>query len=293
MELRAPGDAALAGREQRDREGLAPLGDDCFAVKVESHGIRRRTNALEHRALSYHARTPGPNRSDDLAGVEVATNLTLPCPLAVESCYAALVRLGVLGPAFGDLSGLARAAQLLLDQFSAERVIYLGIDDALDRVVGAWASDLVGANPSDVVLFERAAHACAKAQPEQISAFVSSERARRRLRVFSSLPPSPGRTIELLDGRVAVLLYDKANLDEDDIAGASLLIFGKSSSKLLKRVGARTFVAPGKIGSEGGGSAMLDDESGGVRVRIVDASGQVSHTEVVGGIAAAAKLKVQ
>ncbi len=157
-------------------------------------------------------------------------------------------------------------------------MIYLGIDDALDRVVGAWASDLVGANPSDLVLFERAAGACAKAQSAEIAAFVASERARRKLRVFSNLPPHPGRTIELLDGRVAVLLYDKAHLDEDDIAGASLLIFGKSLAPIVKRLGARTFVAPGKIGSEGGGSAMIDDEAGGVRVRIIDANGATTRT---------------
>lgn len=203
------------------------------------------------------------------------------------------MRLGVLGPASGDLNGLARAAQFLLDGFRAERVIYLAPDDALDRVVGAWASELVGANPNDVVLFERAAHACAKGTPEQIDAFVGSERARRRLRVFSSLPPSPGRTIELIDGRVAVLLYDKASLDEDDIAGASLLVFGKSQQSLVKRVGARTFVAPGKIGCEGGGAAMLDDEKGGVRVRIIDGTGMVSQTEMIGGAIGGAKLKVQ
>ena len=203
------------------------------------------------------------------------------------------MRLGVLGPAFGDLSGLARAAQRLLDSFRAERVIYLGLDDALDRVVGAWASDLVGANPSDLVLFERAARACAQAGPEAIDTFVASERARRRLRVFSSLPPPPGRTIELLDGRVAVLLFDKAHLDEDDIAGASMLIFGKSEGPLVKRVGARTFIAPGQIGSLDGGSAILDDEENGVRIRIVDAEGEVTQVEQVGAAGAATKMRVQ
>lgn len=203
------------------------------------------------------------------------------------------MRLGVLGPAFGDLGGLARAAQRLLDELRAERVIYLGLDDALDRVVGAWASDLVGANPSDLVLFERAARACVQAEPEQIDSFVASERARRRLRVFASLPPPPGRTIELLDGRVAVLLFDKAHLDEDDIAGASMLVFGKSDAPLVKRVGARTFISPGRIGSEAGGSAVLDDEDGGVRVRIVGPDGVVTQTELIGSSTSANKMRVQ
>jgi hypothetical protein len=200
------------------------------------------------------------------------------------------VRLGVLGPAAGDLPALARAAQQLLDEARVERVLYVGSDDALDRVVAGWARLIVGESAPEHALFDRAARRCAAASPEEIAKFVDGERARARLRVFASLPPAPKRTIELLDGRVVCLLFDKALLDEEDILGASVIVFGKSSTPLLRRVGSRVFVAPGTIGTEGGGVAVLDDEGGGIRIELRDATGKVGLTDHV---AATAKVKVQ
>ncbi len=199
------------------------------------------------------------------------------------------MRLGVLGPAAGDLPGLARAAQQLLDEHRVERVLYVGSDDALDRVVAGWARQIVGVD-AEHALFDRAARRCAAATAEEIATFVEGERARARLRVFASLPPAPKRTIELLDGRVVCLLFDKALLDEEDILGASVIVFGKSSTPLLRRVGSRVFVAPGTIGAEGGGIAVLDDEGGGIRIELRDAAGKIGLQEHV---AATAKIKVQ
>ena len=108
------------------------------------------------------------------------------------------MRLGVLGPANGDLPGLARAAQRLLDEHKVERVLYVGSDDALDRVVAGWARQIVGLDPSEHALFDRAARRCAAASADDVEKFVDAERARARLRVFTSLPPAPKRTIELL-----------------------------------------------------------------------------------------------
>ncbi|MGK3964857.1 hypothetical protein WMF38_11885 [Sorangium sp. So ce118] len=200
------------------------------------------------------------------------------------------MRLGVLGPAQGDLPALARGAQHLLDEGHAERVIYIAEDDALDRVVEGWAQSLVGANPTEGALFDRAARR-ATATPEELDAFVASERARLRLKVLMSLPPGQ-RTIEILDGRVALFVFDKAALDEEDIVAASLLVFGKSSEPLIKKVGPRTFFSPGPIGSEGG-TALLDDGQGGVRIEVMNASGAVTAREMVGSSAASPRLRVQ
>src|SRR5262245_45175511 len=133
------------------------------------------------------------------------------------------MRLGILGPAEGDVLALARRAQLLLDDAEAERVIYAADDDALELVVRGWAQGIVGPNPSEEALFDRAAVGCADANSHEIDEFVARERARLRLRVFESLPEAPNRTIEILDGRVVVFVYDKSNLDEEDIAAASVL----------------------------------------------------------------------
>lgn len=201
------------------------------------------------------------------------------------------MRLGILGPARGDLHALAKAAQELLDRFAVERVVYVGADDALDQVVANWARDIVGDDPAQATLFSRAAAACAHASADDVHGFVEAERARLKLRVFSSLPSEDARTIELLDGRVVLLVFDKATLDEEDIIGASLLVYGRADAPLIRRVGVRTFVCPGPIGTAEGGRAVLDDEQGGVQIEIIDAAGKVTQRDHVG--AGAGRMKVQ
>jgi hypothetical protein len=193
------------------------------------------------------------------------------------------MRLGILGPAYDDVIGLARAAQLLLDEAHAEKVIYLSDDGALDRVVVSWASEIVGENPTGEGLFMRAAMRCAAAAPAEIDHFVEGERARQRLEVFVSLPGGHSRTIEILDGRVVLLVYDKATLDEEDIVAAQLLVFGKAREPLIRRVGPRVFLTPGPIGCPTGGAALLDDGADGIRVEILGPGGVVTATEQIGG----------
>lgn len=203
------------------------------------------------------------------------------------------MRLGILGPAYDDLVGLARAAQYLVDDAQAEKVLYLGDDGALERVVIGWAQEIVGADPREEALFERAAARCAKATSEEIDRFVEGERARLRLKVFVSLPSGTSRSIEILDGRVAIFLHDKASLDEEDIAAASLLVFGKSTEPLIRRVGARLFVSPGPIGGANGGSAVLDDGVGGVKIEILNGAGAVTAHDLLATPAGAGKMRIQ
>jgi hypothetical protein len=193
------------------------------------------------------------------------------------------VRLGILGPANDDMIGLARAAQVLLDEVHAEKVIYLGDDGALERVVVSWAREIVGANPSGEELFKRAAERCAKATPLEIDHFVEGERARLRLEVFVSLPSGHSRSIEILDGRVVLFVHDKAMLDEEDIVAAQLLVFGKAREPLIRRVGGRVFLTPGPIGCPTGGSAILDDGVGGLRIEVLGPGGAVTAHDQIGG----------
>jgi hypothetical protein len=193
------------------------------------------------------------------------------------------MRLGILGPAYDDMIGLARAAQYLLDEAHAEKVIYLADDGALERVVVSWARELVGENPSEEALFKRAAARCARAAPGDIDRFVGSERARQRLNVFQSLPGGQSRTIEILDGRVVLFVYDKAMLDEEDIAAAQLLVFGKAREPVIRRVGARVFLSPGPIGCPTGGAALIDDGAEGIRIEVLGPGGVVTGHEQIGG----------
>lgn len=201
------------------------------------------------------------------------------------------MRLGILGPAQGDLRALAQGARLLLDEGRADRVLYLSDDDALDHVVHTWARGLVGPNPSESALFARAA-GCAGADPEAIDAFVASEQARVRLRALASLPRGR-RTIELLDSRVVLFVFDKATLDEEDIIAATVLVFGKGTAPLIKKVGPRTFLSPGPLGTEEGGAAILDDGGGGLRIEILNVRGVVTARETLGGLVHSAKMRVQ
>jgi hypothetical protein len=191
------------------------------------------------------------------------------------------MRLGLLGPSGGDIGALGRGAEFLLNTARVHRAIYLGNDGALDRAVAAWARKLVGDDPSDHNAWRRAADVAAKGSWEQIDKFVSTERSRMRLKTLEALPEAGARTVEMISDRVAVLIHDKALLDEEDILAANILCFGKNDGPLVKKVGTRWFVSPGPIGSEGGGLAVLDDETDDVIVTIYDGTGKAQNREVL------------
>jgi hypothetical protein len=191
------------------------------------------------------------------------------------------MRLGLLGPAGSDVGALGKAAEFLLNGARVHRAIYLGNDGALDRAVAAWARKLIGDDPSDDAAWARAAEIAVGGTTEQIDKFVQTERARLRLKSLEALPEQISRTIEMVGDRVAVLIHDKALLDEEDILAANLLFFGKSEGPLVRKIGARWFVTPGPIGSEGGGIAVIDDESDEITVTIYDSTGKPSQREAL------------
>jgi len=191
------------------------------------------------------------------------------------------VRLGLIGPANGDLAGLARTAEFLLNGARVSRAIYLGDDDALEETVGLWAESLVGSDPSDDGAFRRAAVLAVGGDPKAIDAFIAAERERLRLRKLESLPRGGARTIEMIGDRVAVVIHDKANLDEEDIFSASFLIYGKSDSPLIRKIGPRWFLSPGPVDAAGGGAIVLDDSVDPIAATLYDSDGLAIRTEVL------------
>jgi len=174
------------------------------------------------------------------------------------------MKFGVLGPANGDALAIEQAARLLLFDHAAEQVIYLGPDDhAIDRLVLEWARAWVGLDASDEGVWGRAAEVCRTAASADIDGFIARERRRERLKDLKCLAAASLRTVEMIDGRVAVLIHDKGLLDEEDILPASLLIFGKSVEPLVRQVGSRTFISPGELRAGRGGAAILSDEPDG------------------------------
>ncbi len=79
--------------------------------------------------------------------------------------------------------------------------------------------------------------------------------------------------------RVAVLVHDKALLDEEDIFAATFLVYGKSDGPLVKRIGPRWFLTPGPIGHGDGGAVVLDDADDEVVATFYDGAGQPVRSE--------------
>lgn len=202
------------------------------------------------------------------------------------------MRLGLLGPSNGDLAGLARAAGFLLNSVRVTRAIYLGADDALEETVGLWAESLVGDDVSDDGIWERAFEVAAMGSAEQIDTFLRNERARLRLKSLERLPLQELRAVEMFGDRVAVLIHDKGLLDEEDIFSATFLVYGKSDSPLVKKIGPRWFLTPGPLGDVPGGVMVLDDSGDEVVATLYDDMGQVLRSEPLPA-GRAAKLSVQ
>ncbi|HEY8090308.1 MAG TPA: hypothetical protein VIF09_20745 [Polyangiaceae bacterium] len=202
------------------------------------------------------------------------------------------MRLGLLGPASGDLAALARTAEFLLNGAKVTRAIYLGADEALEETVAMWAESLVGPDPSDDGVWERAFSAATMGTSEQLDGFLRAERARLRLKSLERLPPEELRTVEMFGDRVAVLIHDKALLDEEDIFSAQFLIYGKGEGPLLKKIGPRWFMTPGPVGGAGCGALVLDDSGDRVVATLYDAAGRASATERLSG-GGGVKMSVQ
>ena len=199
------------------------------------------------------------------------------------------MRLGLLGPA-DDVQALGRSAELLLRDQKVGRTVYLGDDDALDRAVATWARKLVGDDPTDDAIWQRGAALAMNGSAADLVRFVHAQRARLRLKQLEQLPAG-GRTIEMFGDRVAVMIHDKAQLDEEDILAAGILVYGKSALPVAKRVNARWFVSPGHVGGNGG-VAVIDDEGDDIVLTVFDMNGRQAMTEAL-TVQRATKVRVQ
>jgi hypothetical protein len=175
------------------------------------------------------------------------------------------MRLGLLGPGWSDPEAFERAARGLRDALGADRVVYLGEDGALDAVVQSWAVDLVGQPADDQSFFLRATDSCLNAGFDAIMDFLGQERERDRLRMFESLAHG-ARSVEMIAGRVAILVSDKRLLSEEDILPAHLLLYGRSSEVVTKQIGKRWFLSPGH--PKTAGVMVLGEEGDSLMARV-------------------------
>lgn len=171
------------------------------------------------------------------------------------------MRIGLLGPAEGNVALLGSAAEFLLRSKGADQVLYLGADDCAELVSRKLSAALLGGEDADDAFLDQAAAAAAHSDLRRIGEVLAREESVRRFQALRKLPPAPARAVEIFDDKVVLFVHDKATLDAEDIANAALLVYGKSKLPALNRFGPRAFFTPGPLRS--GVIALLEREPDG------------------------------
>jgi hypothetical protein len=188
------------------------------------------------------------------------------------------MRLGFIGPAGTDATSLEEAAELLIRDFEADALIYLAEDVALRDFIAAHES-VDGSPPIE----QRVAQVAATGSPEDIEGVLRKLRGDRYLGKLRIAPPSPRRAMEMLDDRIVLIVRDKITIGEEDVINSNVVVYGDAKELMFKRFGPRCFFSPGPL--ELGVVGLIDDhsESGGVVLKAIDLSGNVSWSEPIQG----------
>ena len=157
------------------------------------------------------------------------------------------MRIGLVGPADGNTKQLREAAEFLLGDCGVDQAIYLGTDDSVKKVVDAWASEIMGGPATEDAFLQQAVQLATAGDPAAIDGLLRRDLEVRRLSALRCLPPPPARAVEEFDDKVMLFVHDKASLDEEDIANAFLVVYGRGKQLALNRFGPRTFFTPGPL----------------------------------------------
>jgi predicted phosphodiesterase len=160
------------------------------------------------------------------------------------------VRLGLCSDTFGNLAALERALDLFA-RARAERVFFLGgrladLEAVLARRAGGSRDAPIPTTDQEFLVAVEAA------LTRQLSARADPI-ATRVVRVASRACPEyqggtvPRKHLDLVDGRVACVVHDKAELSRDDIENATLIMHGNSAQPAIVAIGPRVFVTPGHL----------------------------------------------
>ncbi len=157
------------------------------------------------------------------------------------------MRIGLVGPADGDTKLLREAVEFLLGDCGVDQAIYLGTDDSVKEVVDAWATEVMGGPATEDAFLRQALLLATRGEPREIDSLLSRDLEVRRLGALRCLPPPPARAVEVFDDKVMLFVHDKGSLDEEDIANAFLVVYGRGRQLALNRFGPRTFFTPGPL----------------------------------------------
>lgn len=186
------------------------------------------------------------------------------------------MRIGLLGP--GEDEALFReAAKLLLAESDVDQIVYLGDATFLEDATERWVRELDVATEDGFL--RRALDVAMSGSAEDVDGLLARDSLTARLAQIRKLPPPPARAIELIDDRVVIFVHDKAVLDEEDIANAAIVVYGKAAEAGVRRFGKRLFVTPGPL--EGRRVALIEDDDDGAYVSLLDLTGRAVLREAV------------
>src|SRR5688500_7284712 len=105
------------------------------------------------------------------------------------------MRIGLLGPAEGNLQLLREAAEFLLGKCGVNQVVYLGSDDAVRTVVEGWAEQIMGGAASEDSFLDDALQLALAGDAASIRSLLARDKDVRNLAALRCLPPPPARAV--------------------------------------------------------------------------------------------------
>lgn len=192
------------------------------------------------------------------------------------------MKIGLIGPSGGDIPLLSEAIEFLITEADVDQAIYLGRDDSIDKAVSTWAKSIMGESNHEESFFKRAALVAVNGSSQEIERLLEDDDAVKRLHCIRKLPPGHSRAVEMIEDRIITVVHDKSTLQEEDIANATLLVYGKSDQSLLKRFGPRYFFTPGPL-SERKVAVIEAEADGQISVALYEPSGSPIWREALAG----------
>jgi len=186
-------------------------------------------------------------------------------------------RIGLVGPAGSSKPDLERALRLLAADPSMRQVVYLGADRAAAEVTAGWVD---AARSEDERLLRRGAQLACEGSADEIERLLREPRSSQGLSLVHRLPEPPARAVELLDRWVLLAVHDKAVLDEEDIANAHVIAYGRADEASCKRFGPRCFFTPGPISGGKLGCVELRAD-GDLELRLLGLDGAVLSSQTL------------
>ncbi len=166
-----------------------------------------------------------------------------------------MVKVGLASDSYGNVDALALAFDRLFAA-GAERIFFLGgsyadVDAVFDRRRAGARRPAAKPAEGDLGFLRAVEGALATRSGESDEELEKLQR--RVVRVASRACPeyvrerAPRKVFEMVSGLICCLVHDKAELDREDIANATVLFHGNTGKAGLVCIGPRVFVTPGHL----------------------------------------------